>query len=166
MGFSNFFGNSVESRWRISGKIRLGEFGNYGIHSTESHSLEAYQVPACTAPRSPILLRLVCGRTSVATLGMWADPPPRNFYEDFWAPLVGFDLQVASKWLSLFRPPGVMADGGALSVQAASGRVVVGCRDFLTRRLTHTNRGPTTSIRGNAGRDGGTWNHPGTCTRL
>ena len=48
-----------------------------------SQCLEAYQVPTCTGPRSPILLRLVCGRTPVATLGMWADPgralsvPPR-----------------------------------------------------------------------------------------
>ena len=42
--------------------------------TSTSHSLEAYQVPTCTGPRSPILLRLVCGRTPVATLGMWADP--------------------------------------------------------------------------------------------
>ena len=37
-------------------------------------AVKAYQVPTCTGPRSPILLRLVCGRTPVATLGMWADP--------------------------------------------------------------------------------------------
>ena len=37
-------------------------------------AVKAYQVPTCTGTRSPILLRLVCGRTPVATLGMWADP--------------------------------------------------------------------------------------------
>ena len=37
-------------------------------------AVKAYQVPTCTGPRSPILLRLVRGRTPVATLGMWADP--------------------------------------------------------------------------------------------
>ena len=45
------------------------------IHSTFNHiAAKAYQVPTCTGTRSPILLRLVCGRTPVATLGMWADP--------------------------------------------------------------------------------------------
>eukprot|EP01043_Picozoa_sp_COSAG02_P018958 COSAG02_NODE_899_length_16096_cov_19.762956_5_plen_97_part_00 len=37
-------------------------------------AVKAYQVPTCTGTRSTILLRLVCGRTPVATLGMWADP--------------------------------------------------------------------------------------------
>eukprot|EP01043_Picozoa_sp_COSAG02_P038237 COSAG02_NODE_2934_length_7705_cov_11.991191_4_plen_107_part_00 len=37
-------------------------------------AVKAYQVPTCTGTRSPISLRLVCGRTPVATLGMWADP--------------------------------------------------------------------------------------------
>ena len=49
--------------------------GSLGILVDLNHiAVKAYQVPTCTGPRSPILLRLVCGRTPVATLGMWADP--------------------------------------------------------------------------------------------
>eukprot|EP01043_Picozoa_sp_COSAG02_P013151 COSAG02_NODE_521_length_20750_cov_10.721079_22_plen_97_part_00 len=57
----------------LEGKPILATFDNH-ICAYYHIAVKAYQVPTCTGTRSTILLRLVCGRTPVATLGMWADP--------------------------------------------------------------------------------------------
>ena len=64
---------SRSSQWSLISTVRYTS-RNYLCQLSYHIAVKAYQVPTCTGTRSPILLRLVCGRTPVATLGMWADP--------------------------------------------------------------------------------------------